>query len=236
MPRPFDSLRRRIESSDTLVQAAGGTVARWIGLSNRTTRWQHHGEEDVAAAVQSGPVIMVLWHEMLLMGSVHWQPAWGRLATLHDSSPGGRAGAATQQRMGATPFFVSSKQSNLTLTRDVLGLIRAGTSLAIAGDGPRGPRRVLKTPTLDWARAAGVPVFVYAWAIARQRRIPSWDRMILPRPYAQGAIVFRRWDREVPRRADATERETLRRDLEAHLTATAAEAEALAQVSPVRGG
>jgi lysophospholipid acyltransferase (LPLAT)-like uncharacterized protein len=227
MPRPFDSLRRRVEQSETLARTTGGAVAGWTRFSNRTTRWDRHGEDEVTAAVAQGPVIMVLWHEMLMMGSIHWRPEWGRLATLHDASPGGRAGAATQQKLGATPFLVSSKQSNMGLTRDVLGLIRGGTSLAIAGDGPRGPRRVLKDPPLDWARAAGVPVFAYAWAIAGQVRARSWDRLILPRPFARGAIVFRRWDREVPRRTDAAGREALRADLTAHLNATAQAAEAL---------
>lgn len=234
MTRPFDSLRRRVEQSDLLLGGVGGAVARWIRLCNRTTTWDRHGEDEVAAAVVQGPVIMVLWHEMLMMGSVHWQPAWGRLATLHDASPGGRAGAVTQERLGAMPLLVSAKRSNLGLTRDVLGMLKGGTSLAIAGDGPRGPRRVLRDPPLDWARAAGVPVFAYAWAIAGQRRAPSWDRMILARPYARGALVFRRWEAAMPRRMDDATREALRADLAAHVTATAAEAEAL--VSRARRG
>jgi hypothetical protein len=232
MPRAFDSLRRRVEQSDLLVGALGGAVAGWIRLCDRTTRWDRHGEAEVAAAVAEGPVIMVLWHEMLMMGSVHWRRDWGRLATLHDASPGGRAGAVTQERLGATPFLVSARRSNLGLTRDVLNMLKDGTSLAIAGDGPRGPRRVLRDPPLDWARAAGVPVFAYAWSIAGQRRAPSWDRMILARPYARGAMVFRRWQAEMPRRMDAETREALRADLAAHLNATAAAAEALVSRAP----
>jgi lysophospholipid acyltransferase (LPLAT)-like uncharacterized protein len=227
MPRPFDSLRRRVEQSDLLVGSLGRSVAGWIRLCDRTSRWDRHGESEVAAAIAQGPVIMVLWHEMLMMGSVHWQPGWGRLATLHDASPGGRAGAVTQGRLGATPLLVSAKRSNLGLTRDVLGMLKDGTSLAIAGDGPRGPRRVLRDPPLDWARAAGVPVFAYAWAIAGQTRAPSWDRMIMARPWARGALVFRRWETAMPRRMDSAMRESLRADLTAHLNATAAEAEAL---------
>jgi lysophospholipid acyltransferase (LPLAT)-like uncharacterized protein len=232
MPRPFSSLRRRIEQSEVLALTTGSAVAAWTRLCNRTTRWDRQGEDEVAAAVARGPVMVVLWHEMVMMGSIHWRPEWRPLATLHDPSPGGRSGAIAQARLGATPFLVKSGKSKLALTRDVLELIRGGASLAIAGDGPRGPRRVLRDPPLDWARAAGVPVFAYAWAIAGMPRAGSWDRMLLARPYARGAVVFRRWEETVPRRLDDRTREALRASLAAHLTATADAAEAMAGARP----
>jgi hypothetical protein len=56
--------------------------------------------------------------------------------------------------------------------------------------------------------------------------------MLLARPYARGAVVFRRWEETVPRRLDDTMRESLRASLAAHLTATAAAAEAMAWARP----
>lgn len=228
MTRHFHALRRRIEASDALAAATGRTAAAWTRLCLGTTRWRREGDAAVTAALEHGPVIVVLWHEMIMTGAGHWLPRWGRLATLHDNSPAGRSGAILSRRLGGTPFLLSARQSNLGATREVLGVIRRGASLAVAGDGPRGPRRVLKDPPIDWARAAGVPVFTYAWAIAGQRRAKSWDRMILARPFARGAVVFSRWGETVPRRLDEALREALRADLAAHLTATAEAAEALA--------
>jgi lysophospholipid acyltransferase (LPLAT)-like uncharacterized protein len=222
------SLRRKVEQSDLLAQVSGRTFAGWAKLCDRSTTWRREGEEDVARAAAEGPVMMVLWHEMIMMGSVHWQPAWGRLVSLHDTSPAGRSGAAAAGWLGTEPFLMSGRQSNLGVTREILGLLRAGRSLAVTGDGPRGPRRVVKDAPLDWARAAGVPVFAYAWAVKGQRRAKSWDRMQLVRPFEQGGIVFRRWDREIPRRMDDATREALRADLGAHLTAAADAAAALA--------
>ena len=92
---------------------------------------------------------------------------------------------------------------------------------------------MLKDPPIDWARAAGLPVFVYGWAIAGMPRAKSWDRMLLARPFARGAAVFRRWEGEVPRRLDEATRERLRADLAALLTAVAEEARVI--VAP-RGG
>jgi lysophospholipid acyltransferase (LPLAT)-like uncharacterized protein len=233
MPRPFDALRRRAERSPLLAQTSGAAMAGWTRFCHATSRWDVRGAEEVTAATAEGPVLMLLWHEMVMLGSAHWQAGWGRLVTLHDGSPAGRSAAAAQARMGATPFVVTPGRSNPAVTRDILGLIRAGASLAVTGDGPRGPCRVLKDPALDWARAAGVPVFVYGWAITGMPRAKSWDRMQLARPFARGAVVFRRWEGQVPRRLDEARREALRADLAAHLTAVAEEARAL--VAP-RGG
>ena len=232
MPRPLHGLRRRIDQSPALSAVTGGAAAVWTGLCNRTTRWQRAGDAEIAAALSDGPVIVVLWHEMVMMGPAHWRPDWGPLATLHDSSPAGRSGSVLSRRLGGTPFILSARQSNLGATRDVLGLIRAGASLAVTGDGPRGPRRTVQDGPLDWARAAGVPVFAYAWAIAGMPRAASWDRMLLARPFARGAVVFSRWPSKVPRRLDDAAREALRADLAAHLTATATTAEAMVATAP----
>jgi lysophospholipid acyltransferase (LPLAT)-like uncharacterized protein len=232
MPRLFDALRRRAEQSDWLPGISGASMATWTRFCDRTTRWQTEGVEEIAATLATGPVIVVLWHEMIMMGPAHWRADWGPLVTLHDTSPAGRTGAAGSARLGSRPFVVSPKRSNMGLTRDMLGLVRGGASLAVTGDGPRGPRRVLKDPPLDWARAAGVPVFAYGWAQAGQRRADSWDRMILARPFARGAHVFQRWETEIPRRLDDTTREMLRADLAARLTATAERAETLVTQAP----
>ncbi len=233
MPRPFDALRRRAERSPLLAQTSGAAVAGWTRFCHATTRWDVRGADAVTAATAEGPVLMLLWHEMVMLGSAHWRPEWGRLVTLHDASPAGRAGGAAQAWIGARPFIIAANQSSLAVTREVLGLIRGGASLAVAGDGPRGPCRVLKDPPIDWARAAGLPVFVYGWAIAGMPRANSWDRMLLARPFARGAAVFRRWEGQVPRRLDEATREALRADLAARLTAVAEEARVI--VAP-RGG
>lgn len=221
--------RRRIEQSDWFPRLTGGAAAAWAMACVQSTRWRRDGDADVAAALAEGPVIVLLWHEMVMTGPAHWRGDWGPLVTLHEASPAGRAGAAGSARMGGAPFILSSRQSDMGTMRDILGELRAGRSLAVTGDGPRGPRRVLKDAGIDWARAAGVPVFTYAWAQAGMRRAGSWDRLQLLRPMGRGGVVFRRWEGAVPRRMDAATREALRADLAAALTRTAEAAARLAE-------
>jgi lysophospholipid acyltransferase (LPLAT)-like uncharacterized protein len=229
------SLRRRIEQSTLLAEVMGRPGAAWGRFCYRTTHWTREGEPEIAAALRDGPVIVLAWHEMVMLAGLHWRQDWGRLATLHDESPVGRAGAVAGRRTGTTPFVIASKASNMSIARDVLGLIRGGASLAMMADGPRGPGRRVGDATFEWVRAAGVPVFTYGWSIAGARRLNNWDKMILPKPFAAGGVVFRRWPRDMPRRPDDATRDALRADLGAQLTATAAAADALAQVSLQRG-
>ena len=81
--------------------------------------------------------------------------------------------------------------------------------------------------------STGRPVFVYAFATKRHRRLPVWDRMVWPRPFTRGAAVWRLWRADLPRRVAPATHEEMRQSLAAALDAVAAEADALAQ-SPQR--
>ena len=63
----------------------------------------------------------------------------------------------------------------------------------------------------------GMPVWGYAFDCTRHRRLKTWDRMRLPRPFGKGRIVFARWDHDLPRKADAAAISTARAALATHL-------------------
>jgi lysophospholipid acyltransferase (LPLAT)-like uncharacterized protein len=193
-----------------------------------TTRWTRHGEHELEAALREGPVVLVLWHERIALVGVHWRREWGPLSALHTTRFAGRVAGAAQGFVGLLPIAMDSRKSNRAASREVLRRLREGVSVGLTGDGPQGPARVLKDAPLEWARATGRPVFVYAFATRRHRRLPAWDRMVWPLPFSRGAAVWRRWGAELPRRMEAGQQEALRRDLSAALDAVAAEAEVLA--------
>jgi len=201
-------------------------IAGWLRLCHATTRWDIVGRDVLIEALEQGPVIIVLWHEHLMMGSMHWTPTGHPLMSLHDTSPIGKIAGAMEARTGLIPVAMSSKTSNLAMSRRIKREVQNGVSVGITADGPEGPARVVKTAPLDWARATGVPVFVYANAMTRHRRLGTWDRMVLPLPFTRGVGVFAHWDAVVPRRGTAEEMESLRRDLDRALTGVADQAEA----------
>lgn len=218
------SLRRRIESSGLLVGLIARIMAGWLRLCDATTRWDRRGWDDLHAALAAGPVVLILWHECSAYGMKHWPARRGPLTSLTDASPAGRVSGAVQARLGLRPIVMAARASNRAASREVMKRMAAGVSIGLTGDGPAGPARVLKDAGLDWARATGAPVFLYAFACARQRRLRTWDRMIWPRPFTRGVTIYRRWDGSLPRRAAGAEIAAARDSIAAALTALTEEA------------
>jgi hypothetical protein len=220
-------LRKRIERHPWSSGSLGGGLGLWMRFCAATTRWTRQGEAEVEAALREGPIVVVLWHERIALVGVHWRSHWGPVSALHTTRFAGRVAGAAQGFVGLRPIAMDSRRSNVAASREVLRRLREGDSIGLTGDGPQGPARVLKDAPLEWARATGRPVFVYAFATRRHRRLRVWDRMVWPLPFSRGAVVWRRWRAELPRRLSDEDRAALRADLSAALDAVAEEAERL---------
>ncbi len=214
-----ESLRRRLETSPFLIAAVARGVTLWLGLCRRTTRWRREGDDLLRAACARGPVVVLVWHECSVLAVPVWPPDCGPLTTLVDPSPAGRVSAAIQTQFGLRPVLAGARGRNPGAARAVLRRLAMGAPVALTGDGPEGPARVLKDAPLDWARASGAPVFLLACGSARRIRLRTWDRMIWPLPFTRGLAVWRPWPGDLPRRADPATRAALRAELGAALSA-----------------
>jgi lysophospholipid acyltransferase (LPLAT)-like uncharacterized protein len=230
--RKTSPLRKGIEAQPWSSAALGGAGAAWVRLCHATTRWETRGAEAVATALEGGPVVVVLWHEMLTMPGLHWRPEWGAVSALHTTRFAGRVAGVLQGKVGFTPIAMASRASNVGTSREILRRFRAGTSVALTADGPSGPARMPKDAPLEWARATGRPVFTFGFASTRQVRLRTWDRLVWPLPLGRGAAVWRPWRAALPRRMEAAELAALRTDLAGALDATVAEAEAMVGRAP----
>jgi lysophospholipid acyltransferase (LPLAT)-like uncharacterized protein len=66
------------------------------------------------------------------------------------------------------------------------------------------------------AKATGAPIFPVSYAASRSLRLGSWDRLMIPLPFARVTVVVG-GPLRVPRRAEESELEERRRDLEGRL-------------------
>ena len=223
------SLASKIRTSPILESFGIGLAARliagWIRLCQATSRWEVTGLDAADAAMAEGAIVAIIWHECSLMAPAHWPRKNGKVTTLSDPSPIGRVSATVQGRLGMASTGVPAKGGAVAATREVLRRLRAGESVGLTGDGPVGPARVLNAAPLEWARAAGVPVFTYAYAMSRQRRLKTWDRMILPMPFSRGAVVYARVLDPLPRRMAPDDMAAAQERLAAAMTGAVAEAE-----------
>ena len=77
--------------------------------------------------------------------------------------------------------------------RALLGLARViidGGELAITPDGPRGPAKSFAPGALIIAQRAGAPIIGVAIAASSAWRLKTWDRFLIPRPFAKLHIAY----------------------------------------------
>jgi lysophospholipid acyltransferase (LPLAT)-like uncharacterized protein len=219
-------------SASWLERLSAAIMVGYMRLCLATSRWQIEGADALGAAMRRGPVVLVYWHSRLIMASITLPPERDRLITLFARNRDGRIGGGVQKRLGMLPFGVDGRASNLAASRAILRLVQSGKSLALPADGYKGPARILQDAPLEWAQATGCEVWVAANSTRRQWRLPGWDRMLVPLPFTRGAVVLRKWDGTVPRRADQDQFERLRQSLSETLDRAASDADAAVGRAP----
>ncbi len=91
--------------------------------------------------------------------------------------------------MGFDTIRGSSSRGGMEALRGMAGKLRRGKDCAITPDGPRGPMEKAKAGAAHISRLGGrpvVPMGSSAWPVVRFR---SWDRFMLPLPFARIVVV-----------------------------------------------
>jgi hypothetical protein len=152
-----------------------------------------------------------------------------RTAVLASLSRDGRLQARVMRRFGFDVLDGSSSRGGARALALALERLRAGDDLALAVDGPRGPRGVVKPGVAYLASRAGAAVVPMASACPnawRARR--SWDRFTLPRPFSR-VVVAAGDPIVVPEGLPVEQLETVRAALERELGRLATLAEQRAE-------
>lgn len=129
--------------------------------------------------------IYAFWHESFLA------PAKIRtnVKVLISQSADGELIAQVCRHLGLETIRGSSKRGG---AQALLQLLRDGQQahLAITPDGPRGPRRQVKSGLVMLASLSGLPVVPVGIGFTHAYRFASWDRFALPRPFSTIAGVL----------------------------------------------
>lgn len=168
------------------VALLGGRLAGAVLGTARVEQVGLEHYEKIRAA--GGNVIFVLWHGRLLPLS-YFHGDW-RLVTLISSSADGEYIARVVERWGYTVVRGSSSRGGSEALRELVRHARAGRSLAITPDGPRGPREKMKAGPLIVSQLTGVPLMPVAAGADRAWWFEGWDRFLVPRPFSRIRIVY----------------------------------------------
>jgi hypothetical protein len=219
------------------MQAALAIVfAAYLKVTLATIRWRHEGR-DKAEVIwdQGGGVLVCFWHARIALSPACWPLDRAQEPrALISLSPDGQFIAGAVGRLGFPAIRGSSTKKSdpakakggATAFRDVLRWVNSGGGVAITPDGPRGPAEQMAEGTPLLAKASSAPVLFVGLASRPCLHLNSWDRAVLPLPFARGAIV---WDSAPPidRATDAAGLSAINADWAARLTAATRRAEAM---------
>jgi lysophospholipid acyltransferase (LPLAT)-like uncharacterized protein len=187
-------------------------LSEWMRFCFATIRWTYENE-GVAQEIwtRGGGVLCVFWHSRIGLSPACWpldraQP----VKALISLSPDGQFIAKAVARLGFPAIRGSSSNKDKAdrakggsqALRDGLRQLKVG-GLAITPDGPRGPVNVMAEGLPLLAKLSGAPALFIGLSCHPAIRLGSWDRAVLPLPFARGAIV---WDvAEYPQGGDMAE-------------------------------
>ena len=159
------------------------------GLLGRTWRIRERNADGWRRLrAEKKPWVFALWHAVLLP-----------IAYKHSNE--GVAVLVSQHRDGELIARVLAAWGNSTVrgsttrggSRALLAMIREleqGVPVAVTPDGPKGPPREFQGGALIAAQRAGVPVIALAVHADRAWRLKSWDRFMIPKPFARVTFAY----------------------------------------------
>ena len=164
---------------------AGGWLLRLLGRTWRIDWVRIPGGEVLPPG--GGRCIYAFWHARLLpLCFTHRDRDIVVLVSRHRD---GELIARIVARLGFDPARGSSTRGGEEALREMLRLAGGGRLLAISPDGPRGPACVVKPGLAYLASRTGFPVIPVAAAAARGWRLKSWDRFLIPAPFARLTVA-----------------------------------------------
>ncbi|MEP0315746.1 MAG: lysophospholipid acyltransferase family protein [Hyphomonas sp.] len=178
----------------------------WMSLIARSVRWKVEGEGPARAAWASHKgIVIAAWHSRIMVlpsgwhrNMKHWPGEIRDGAMLVSLSPDGEAVTRAIAHLGLHPIRGSAgnkkkakkDKGGIRAIAEAVKLLKSGTAVCITPDGPRGPAEIVSPGAIMIAQRAGVPLLPYALSVKPATRLSTWDRLIIPYPFARGAIVY----------------------------------------------
>jgi hypothetical protein len=169
-------------------------VALLLRLLHATLRYEEIVEEGGRADQPGEAGVWCFWHRCLLPAACFFRGR-PRTTLLISASFDGELIARTIERMGYETVRGSSSRAGSGGLRALARAVQDGATAVIPGDGPRGPRYLLKPGITRLARLTGQPVNSFYLLPQRAWVLRSWDALVVPKPFSRVVMV---WGRPVP--------------------------------------
>jgi lysophospholipid acyltransferase (LPLAT)-like uncharacterized protein len=218
-----DKVRKRRNIADYVPFLPHLAVASLRSI-HWTCRFEIVGEENFRAMEDfKGPKIGAFWH-FTYPSMLYFFRDRGYL-TIISRSRDGELAARMVQRLGYFPFRGSPGKGGAAALKGIISAYRKSPpGGGFVADGSQGPAQVAQKGLLLLAMYSGCPIVPVSIAANRCWRFRTWDRTLLPKPFARVAISVgpMMW---VERGASSVEIEKYRLQLERTLNEITGQAE-----------
>jgi lysophospholipid acyltransferase (LPLAT)-like uncharacterized protein len=187
-------------------------------LWSYTLRVRHEGLEAVEALIaRDERFILSFWHRRLFMMPLAYPfRRKGRgVAILSSDSKDGERSAATWRWFGIHAVRGTASEDGAKALVRMIQAVRQGWDFGITPDGPRGPLMELKPGTIVLARKTGAWIVPVTLAFDKSFELNTWDRMVIPFPFATCTIRYGEPFRVPPKAEDGAEGLRLQREMDA---------------------
>ena len=177
-----------------------GWRARWLVAFGfyllqvwaRTLRYEIDDRANFFGKPITGNYIAALWHNRLLLISFVLKkffpdrPGAGLISASRD----GDLIADATQRFGFDVVRGSSSRMGASALLELSEILASGRDVLLTPDGPRGPVYELGQGIIFLAQKTGARVVPVNMEYSSCWRVKSWDRFIIPRPFAKVRVIL----------------------------------------------
>lgn len=193
--------------------------ALFFGVSHllfRSCRITYLGKEHEDQFLRRGePICFAGFHQGMLYLPYHFRDRDG--VVMVSASRDGDLIAHTMARFGLRSARGSSRHGGEQALQAMIDEVNAShCSAGVIVDGPRGPAGIAKHGVIRLARDTGLPIVPGNWWATPHVEFGSWDRTIVPLPFARMVFAFEP-AMHVPADADDEAVEALRAELTVRL-------------------
>lgn len=168
-----------------IIRAAGWLLYWLIRLIGTTMKFEISGGEHVSA---SAPQVFCFWHNRIPTATYFWRRRG--IVVMSSRSFDSEYIARFIQRFGYGAARGSSTRGGKAALIQMIRAVRSGRSAAFTVDGPKGPLYAAKPSALLLAAKTGAAILPFSISLDRCWRLPSWDRIEIPQPFARAVIVI----------------------------------------------
>ena len=160
--------------------------------------------------------VLSFWHRRLFMMPLAYpfhRKSRG-VAILSSDSKDGERSAATWRWFGIHAVRGTASDDGAKALVRMIQAVKQGWDFGITPDGPRGPLMELKPGTIALARKTGAWIVPVSLAFDHQFELKTWDRMVIPWPFATCVIKYGTPYKVPPKVDEAAEGLRLQREMD----------------------